>query len=96
MQLMVALPKEQPQGRAHPLAFIAYDKLPPNWNPTQPCKYPELISAASAVPITIEIHLNENVFAYAGNNMICLSSPSQILLGLCLTALEMQSQEEGS
>lgn len=84
MQLMVALPKEQPQGRAHPLAFIAYDKLPPNWNPTQPCKYPELISAASAVPITIEIHLNENVFAYAGNNMenasppLCLPCPNII------------------
>lgn len=67
-------------------------------------KQPEVISAASAVSITIEIHLNENVFAYAVNNMENASPPPQFrfpLLWHCCpniirTVLDrtwMQSQE---
>jgi len=48
-----------------------------------------VICVMSAASITIEFHLNENVFAYASNQQL---SSFQILLGKCLTALDMQSQ----
>lgn len=41
--------------------MISYPQTVPNRT--------QVISAASAVPITIEIHLNENLFAYAVNSM---------------------------